>query len=152
MGNAERQQMLDLLMKQEKEILESAKERIRLREAIALQEEQSASTTSERQSLLTKINEQQAEVRKLLNVDMNIIPKQTEEEMTDDELADTVVRLTLDSLDTYGPTKIVAEPEEVVEIAGDVVEEKIVEEEEEKIVMTEENVVEVVEETSPADI
>jgi len=107
--NEERRQILEILVNQEREILESAEERIRLREAIAFQDEQVANTTLERHSLLLKINKQQVEVRKLLDVDMNCIPKQTEQEMTDDDLADAVVKMTMESLEVNGPTELLHE-------------------------------------------
>ena len=75
--NEERRQILEIRVNQEREILESAEERIRLREAIAFQDEQVANTTLERHSLLMKINKQQSDVIKLLDVDMNCIPKQS---------------------------------------------------------------------------
>merc|ERR1739838_296367 len=104
--NEERPQILEILVNQEREILESAEERIRLREAIAFQDEQVANTTLERHSLLLKSNKQQADVRKLLDVDMNCIPKQSKHQMTDDDLADAVVKMTMESLEVNGPTEL----------------------------------------------
>ena len=107
--NEERRQILEILVSQEREILESAEERICLCKAIAFQDEQVANTTLERHNLLLKINKQQVEVRKLLDVDMNCIPKQTEQEMTDDDLADAVVKMTIQSLEVNGPTEFLHE-------------------------------------------
>merc|ERR1739838_775772 len=114
--NEERRQILEILVNQEREILESAEERIRLREAIAFQDEQVANTTFERHSLLMKINKQQGDVRKLLDVDMNCIPKQSKHLMTDD-LADTVVKMTMESLELNGPTEV--EPKQTEDDGAD---------------------------------
>merc|ERR1739838_637733 len=111
--NEERRQILEILVNQEREILESAEERIRLREAIAFQDEQVANTTFERHSLLMKINKQQGDVRKLLDVDMNCIPKQSKHLMTDDDLADTVVKMAMESLELNGPIDIMPKKSDV---------------------------------------
>merc|ERR1712179_499321 len=97
--------MLELLANQEREILESAEERVRVRDAIAAQDEQAAQTTLERHNLLMMVNEQKEKMEELRDSQFNILPKESEREMSEDDLVDKIVRLTVESLATNGPTK-----------------------------------------------
>lgn len=104
--NEERRQVIEILVNQEREILESAEERIRLRDAISAQDEQAAHTTLERHNLLMMINEQKEKMEQLRESQLNVLPRESVRVMSENELIDEVVRMTIESLAENGPTDL----------------------------------------------
>jgi septal ring factor EnvC (AmiA/AmiB activator) len=99
----ERRQILDILVRQEKEILESSEERQRLKAAIDFGEEQAARAAEERRDLVYQVHKQQQDVRKIVDVDLSIIPKGSADELGPNELVDEVVKRTVAMLAREGP-------------------------------------------------
>jgi chromosome segregation ATPase len=90
--NDERRKILDMLVAQEQEILDSAEKREHLREVIALQAERHAESSKERGELVSRVNQQMIDVRKIVEQDLDIIPTCLSQELDQAELIDEVVR------------------------------------------------------------
>eukprot|EP00547_Thalassionema_nitzschioides_P000581 CAMPEP_0194210708 /NCGR_PEP_ID=MMETSP0156-20130528/8990_1 /TAXON_ID=33649 /ORGANISM="Thalassionema nitzschioides, Strain L26-B" /LENGTH=625 /DNA_ID=CAMNT_0038938087 /DNA_START=10 /DNA_END=1887 /DNA_ORIENTATION=+ len=104
--NEERRQILEILVNQEREILESAEERVRIRDSISAQDEQSAHTTLERHNLMMMINEQKEKMNQLRESQLNVLPRESEKNLSEEDLVNEVVRMTVESLAENGPTEV----------------------------------------------
>ncbi|KAI2508955.1 hypothetical protein MHU86_5450 [Fragilaria crotonensis] len=90
--NEERRKILDMLVAQEQEILDSAEKREFLREVIARQAERHAESSRQRGELVSRVNQQMRDVRKIVEQDLDIIPTSLTQELDHGELIDEVVR------------------------------------------------------------
>ena len=92
--NEERRKILDVLIAQEQEILESAEEREKLRELIKLQSQQQMESSKEREDLVLRVQKQKVDVRRIVEEDLGMIPTSFNAEAGGADLIDEVVRRT----------------------------------------------------------
>ena len=90
--NNERRKILDMLVAQEQEIMDSAGKREHLKEVIALQCQKQDDSTNQREGLISRVTQQKMNVRKIVEEDLGIIPTSGSQEMDPAELIDEVVR------------------------------------------------------------
>jgi ankyrin repeat protein len=95
--NDERRMILEILVAQEKEILDTAEERQRLKESVTAQEDKVAAYATERENLVLRVNKQKEDIRRIVEEDLAIIPSAFSETMDADGLVDEVVKRTTES-------------------------------------------------------